>query len=83
MNVLLLQQDLIIIQKTTFLPNVFVDISKEFPKKIAAFKFHKTEQQKFPFPRSIKSIKNLAERRGIESNLKLAEGFSLIRDIIK
>jgi LmbE family N-acetylglucosaminyl deacetylase len=71
------------VQKTNFLPNVFVDISKEFPKKISAFKFHKTEQQKFPFPRSIKSIKNLAERRGIESNLKLAEGFSLVRDIIK
>ena len=29
------------------------DISKEFPKKISAFKFHKSEQQKFPFPRSI------------------------------
>ncbi len=71
------------VQKTNFLPNIFIDISKEFPKKISAFKFHKSEQQKFPFPRSIKSIKNLAERRGIESNLKLAEGFSLIRDIIK
>jgi len=71
------------VQKTVFLPNVFVDINKEFTKKIDAFKFHKTEQQKFPFPRSAKSIKNLAERRGIESNLKLAEGFNLIRDIIK
>ncbi len=71
------------VQKSVFLPNVFVDISKEFPKKISAFKFHKTEQQKFPLPRSLKSIKNLAERRGIESNLKLAEGFNLIRDISK
>ena len=71
------------VQKSVFLPNVFVDISKEFTKKISAFKFHKTEQQKFPLPRSLQSIKNLAERRGIESNLKLAEGFNLIRDILK
>ncbi len=71
------------VQKSVFLPNVYIDISKEFIKKITAFKFHKSEQQKFPLPRSLKSIKNLAERRGIESNLKLAEGFNLIRDIIK
>ncbi|MBC8306714.1 MAG: PIG-L family deacetylase [Pelagibacterales bacterium] len=71
------------VQKSVFLPNVYVDISKEFTKKISAFKFHKTEQQKFPLPRSLQSIKNLAERRGIESNLKLAEGFNLIRDILK
>ena len=69
------------VQKNEFLPNVFVDISKEFSKKITAFKFHKSEQQKYPLPRSIKSIRNLAERRGIESNLQLAEGFNLIRDI--
>ena len=71
------------VQKTVFLPNVFVDISKEFTKKITAFRFHTTEQQKYPLPRSLESIKNLAERRGIESNLKLAEGFNLIRDISK
>ena len=71
------------VQKSVFLPNVYVDISKEFTKKISAFKFHKTEQQKFPLPRSLQSIKNLAERRGIESNLKLAEGFNLIRNILK
>jgi len=71
------------VPKTPFQPNVYIDISKEFSKKILAFKFHKRAQQKFPFPRSLESIKNLATRRGIEANLKLAEGFNLIRDISK
>ena len=60
---------------------VYVDIEKNLSKKIAAFKMFKTEQQNFPFHRSIKSIENLAVRRGIESGLKCAEAFKLIRQI--
>ena len=41
----------------------------------------KTEQQDFPSHRSIKSIENLSVRRGIESGLKCAEAFKLIRQI--
>ena len=67
--------------KNQFQPNVYVDIEKNISKKIAAFKMFKTEQQDFPSHRSIKSIENLSVRRGIESGLKCAEAFKLIRQI--
>ena len=35
----------------------------------------------FPHPRSIKAIENLAIQRGIESGLKKAESFNLIKMI--
>jgi len=65
--------------KTPFLPNVFIDIEKFLSKKITAFKMYKSEQKEFPHHRSIKSIENLAIRRGVESGLKFAEAFRLIR----
>ena len=37
---------------------------------------------KFPHPRSIESIKNLATYRGIQSGLKQAEAFELVHKII-
>jgi len=67
--------------KTGFNPNVYVNIEKEFKYKIKAFKMYTTEQQKFPFPRSLKGIESLAIQRGIESGLKKAEAFKLIRKI--
>ena len=67
--------------KTTYVPNIYEDISKELKFKINAFKFYKTEIKKFPHPRSIESIKNLAIHRGIESGLNYAEAFRLIRSI--
>ena len=69
--------------KTGFNPNVYVNIEKEFEYKIKAFKMYKTEQQNFPFPRSLKGIESLAIQRGIESGLKKAEAFKLIRKIDK
>ena len=67
--------------KIGFNPNVYVNIEKEFSYKIKAFKMYTTEQQKFPFPRSLKGIESLAIQRGIESGLKKAESFRLIRKI--
>ena len=68
--------------KTPFKPNIFENIEKEFPKKLAALKEYKTEIMKFPHPRSIESIKNLATYRGIQSGLKQAEAFELVHKII-
>jgi LmbE family N-acetylglucosaminyl deacetylase len=67
--------------KTTYIPTIFEEISKELNDKISAFKFYTTEIKKYPHPRSIESIKNLAMHRGIESGLKNAEAFRLIRSI--
>tara|TARA_B100000029_G_scaffold327175_1_gene319609 strand:- start:1306 stop:1944 length:639 start_codon:yes stop_codon:yes gene_type:complete len=67
--------------RTPYNPNTFVDISKYFETKIKAFKFYKSEINPFPHPRSIKSLENLAVYRGIQSGLKKAEAFELIRKI--
>tara|TARA_Y100000817_G_C16854572_1_gene543490 strand:- start:1276 stop:1917 length:642 start_codon:yes stop_codon:yes gene_type:complete len=67
--------------KKPFNPNVYVNIEKEFESKTKAFKFYKSEVMNFPHPRSIKAIENLAIQRGIESGLKKAESFNLIKMI--
>lgn len=67
--------------KRQFNPNVYEDISKQFSIKIKAFKIYKNELMKFPHPRSVESIESFAKIRGIESGLKRAEAFELIRDI--
>ena len=68
--------------KSTYSPTVFEEITnKELNDKITAFKFYTTEIKKYPHPRSIESIKNLAMHRGIESGVKNAEAFRLIRSI--
>lgn len=66
-----------------FNPTVYENITKEFSSKIKAFKQYDSEVMEFPHPRSVKSIENLAIQRGIESGLKQAEAFQLIRNIIE
>lgn len=70
------------IRKKQFRPNVYENIEKEFQYKIKGFRHYKSEIKKFPHPRSIKSIENLAIQRGIESNFQKAEAFDLIKEII-
>jgi LmbE family N-acetylglucosaminyl deacetylase len=69
------------ISKKQFSANVYEDIEKEFQYKINGFKYYKSEIQKFPYPRSIKAIENLAIFRGVQAGLKKAEAFNLIRSI--
>ena len=68
--------------KVPFVPNVFENIEQEFSYKIKAFKMYKSEVRKFPHPRSIEAIENLAIQRGVECSLKKAEAFQLIRYIV-
>ena len=44
-------------------------------------KMYKTEIQKNPLPRSVKTIESLARLRGSEINKKFAEAFFLYRNI--
>jgi len=64
--------------KTTFTPNVYENISKEFPYKINAFKKYKSEIEKFPHYRSIEALEMLSKKRGIEAGFSKAEAFQLI-----
>lgn len=66
---------------TPFRPTVYEDISGEFTFKLRAFKQYTTEIEKFPHPRSIRAIENMAIYRGIEAGLEKCEAFELIREI--
>ena len=67
--------------KQPFRPTVYQNIEKEFSYKLKAFKMYKSEVMKFPHPRSIEAIENLAIQRGVECSLKKAEAFELIKKI--
>ncbi|TSC95211.1 MAG: LmbE family protein [Parcubacteria group bacterium Licking1014_1] len=66
-----------------FLPNVYIDISDTIRDKLEAIKCYKPELKEFPHPRSLKGIIVLSEKRGMESGLKNAEAFMLIKEVIK
>ena len=68
---------------STFKPNVFVDVSSHWDKKLTAWSCYESEGRAFPFPRSNEGLRTLAQYRGMMSNLKLAEAFRLVRMIIK
>ena len=68
--------------KKPFRPTVYENVEKEFSYKLSAFKMYKSEVMRFPHPRSIRAVENLAVLRGVESGLKKAEAFQLIRNII-
>jgi LmbE family N-acetylglucosaminyl deacetylase len=70
-------------RKNYFVPNVFVDVSDTFNRKINALKSYKSEIRKFPHPRSLKGVKILAQKRGMEVGLNYAEAFELIRSTKK
>jgi len=67
--------------KEAFEPNIYEDVEKYFKTKLEAFKFYKTEIEKNPHPRSLNAIKSWASFRGIESGLKKAEAFCLVKYI--
>lgn len=65
-----------------FAPNLYVEIApEELEKKIEAMKCYKLESRTFPHPRSSKGLNILAEKRGIEIGIELAEAFMVIREI--
>lgn len=68
---------------SSFHPNYFVDISFQLDEKLDLLKYYDYELKKYPHPRSIEAIKNLAFYRGTNVSVKAAEAFYLIRDIWK
>lgn len=65
-----------------FLPQIFVNIKDQLPKKLEAFSCFKSQIKDFPHPRSIKNIESLARLRGSTVSCEAAEAYSLIREII-
>lgn len=66
-----------------FQPNVFVDISKYWEKKLKAWSCYENERRPFPFPRSDEGLEALSRFRGMASGMEKAEAFYLARKIIK
>ena len=65
-----------------FRPNVFVDVTEFFVKKIKAMDIYASEVGDFPFPRSHEAIRGLATLRGAASGFRAAEAFELLRERI-
>lgn len=64
-----------------FAPNYYVDISKYLKKKKEIIASYSGEMRGYPHSRSLEGVEILATYRGIESGLKFAEAFEIIRII--
>jgi len=68
-------------REDSFIPNVFVDISRYIGKKVEAMNIYKDEMGIHPFPRSEKNIKAISTFRGATSGGEYAESFMLLKEI--
>ena len=66
---------------TSFVPNVFSDISETIDLKIKAMECYQSELREYPHPRSLRHIKELAKVNGTKVGLKYSENFMLVRRI--
>lgn len=65
-------------QATTFVPNVYVDITPYMDKKLEIMEMYQDQLMQEPYPRSISSIKALARVRGSRAGVMYAEAFQLL-----
>ncbi len=66
----------------SFKPNLYVDVKEVWDQKIAAWNFYEGEARDFPFPRSVKGLETMAQYRGMQAGLELAEGLRLLRGVV-
>lgn len=66
-----------------FRPNVFVDISEFLEAKLELLAGYGAEIQPFPFPRSREAVEALARVRGAAAGVQAAEGFVLLKGILR
>lgn len=63
-----------------FRPNIFVDISQHIDRKLELMAIYESEMGEFPFPRSEKALRALAQVRGSQAGFEAAEAFMLVRE---
>ena len=68
--------------ENTFIPNVFVDITKYFEKKLEIFNIYKSEVMKESLPRSLEVVEAFNRYRGSRIGKKYAESFQLLFEIL-
>ena len=67
---------------SSFMPNLWVDVSGFLAEKIEIMKLYDGEMKEHPFPRSIENIKALATLRGSTAGCIAAEAFISIKEVI-
>lgn len=70
-----------IFQQTTFIPNVFVNISEFLDKKTNALGCYTTELREYPHPRSTRYIEEICKSEGLKVGVYAVERFVLVREI--
>lgn len=63
-----------------FVPNVFIDISEYWQRKLEILKMYSSEIMEAPLPRSINTVKSLAQYRGSRIGVEFAESFMLLKE---
>ena len=62
-------------------PNLFIDITKTWYKKLKALNCYAQEMRDPPHTRSLEGLENLAKLRGNQCGVHLAESFEILRKI--
>lgn len=70
-------------KEDSFVPNVFVDITVFFAKKLEIMQVFESEIGEHPFPRSLRNLEALATLRGATAGCEYAESFMLLKEIQK
>jgi len=70
-------------KENRFIPNTFVDVSSTIDIKVNAMAAYKSELCKYPHPRSLQFIKEMASYNGVRVGLEYSENFQLIRSVAK
>ena len=68
-----------ILPEKVFLPNCYVDISKQMDEKMRLMRIYESELGDHPFPRSERNIKALASFRGATCGVEYAESFQILK----
>jgi len=64
-----------------FVPNMFVDISGQFERKMQILRVFESELHPHPFPRSEEAVKASAMLRGAAAGCRFAESFVILKEI--
>lgn len=71
------------VQAAAFQPVHFVDITKHLDQKLRALDCYDSELRPFPHPRSVETVTALARYRGACAGVAAAEGFQVVREIVR
>ncbi len=69
-------------QAGAFSPNVFVDVSATFERKMEIMQLYTTQIHKDPLPRGLTALRAHGRYRGATVGVEYAEAFMLVRELI-